>query len=423
MAGQAKKSKKKIIIFGVIGFILVTLIAVAAFSGNKEQIYKVQITEAAKRNITQVVSATGKINPEYQVIITPEVTGEIVELPVKDGQQVKKGQLLIRIKPDTYMANRDRAAANLESTKSGLNVRKAMLDKVKSEYDRIQELYKKELVSDSELEIAKSNYLSAKGEYEAQQSMVLQNEAMLKESNENLSKTAIYSPMDGTVTQLNVELGERVLGSGFSQGTNIMTVADLAKMEATVEVDENDVVLISLNDTAKIKIDAFGDKEFNGVVSEIANSAKTTGLGTQQEVVNFEIKIRLVDITDKIRPGMSCNADIQTETKLDVISVPIQSVTARAPKNDETNNENNDKQEQRKPDNKPRELVFVIKDGKAQSIEVETGISNNDFIEVKSGLSGGEKVVSGPYKAISQELNDNSTVLIENDQKKKTNKS
>ncbi|MGE5351715.1 MAG: efflux RND transporter periplasmic adaptor subunit [Acidobacteriota bacterium] len=416
--GNKKKSRKKIYIFSFVGLMAVVLVLLLVFSGNKEQIIPVQTESVQKRNITQKVSATGKINPEYQVIITPEVTGEIVELPVKEGDVVKKGQLLIKIKPDTYMAARDRAAATLESAKAGLQRSKAVLDKVAADYKRIQELYKKKLSSDAELEQSKSNFLSAQSDFDSQKSSVAQFQAALKEAQENLYKTTIYSPMNGTISQLNVELGERVLGSGFSQGTNIMTVADLSLMEATVEVDENDVVLVSLGDTAKIQIDAFGNKEFKGVVSQIGNSAKTTAQGTQQEVVNFEIKIRLADTDNSIRPGMSCNADIETETKNNVLSVPIQSVTARGNKPPEGKKEGEESgplqvKNDKIKDKKPKEVVFVIENNKAKMKEVKTGISDDNYIEILSGLSGNEKVVSGSYRAISRELAENSNVRVE----------
>ncbi len=419
--GNKKKSKKKIYIFGGIGTLLLVLVLLVVFSGNKEQISTVQVDDVIKRDITQVVTATGKINPEYKVVITPEVTGEIVELPVKEGDQVKKGQLLIKIKPDTYVAARDRAAATLESAKSGLNRAKALLDKVKSDYERVKGLYDKKLSSDSELEQAKSNFLTTQSDYESQQSYVVQIQASLKEAQEELYKTTIYSPMNGTISALNVELGERVLGSGFSQGTDIMTVADLSMMEATVEVDENDVVLVSIGDTARISIDAYGDKIFNGVVSEIANSATTTGTGTQSEVVNFEVKIRLLDVDKSVRPGMSCNADVETETKLDVWSVPIQSVTARG-KMPEIKPEGEDEaapaKNEEKKDKKPKEVVFIADNSKAKMVEVETGISDDNYIEVKSGLKGGEKVISGPYRAISRELQDKANIKVEGGSKK-----
>lgn len=421
--GNKKKSKKKIYIFSGAGLILVILGLLVVFSGNKEQITQVQLEEVQRRNITQKVSATGKINPEYKVVITPEVTGEIVELPVKEGDVVKKGQLLIKIKPDTYIAARDRAAATLESAKAGLARSKAVLDRVKSEYDRVQGLYNKKLSSDAELEQAKANFLTSRSDFESQQASVQQFQAALKEANENLYKTTIYSPMNGTISQLNVELGERVLGSGFSQGTNIMTVADLSQMEADVEVDENDVVLISVGDTAKIEIDAFPNKEFKGVVYQIGNSAKTTAQGTQQEVVNFEIKIRLNDPEKTIRPGMSCNADILTETKTNVLSVPIQSVTARGnmpqPMGGKEGGDEGVTQvkNENKKDKKPKEVVFIADNNKAKMKEVKTGISDDNYIEVISGLNGGEKVVSGPYRAISRELNENANIRVESGKK------
>ncbi|MEI7812810.1 MAG: efflux RND transporter periplasmic adaptor subunit [Ignavibacteria bacterium] len=419
-----KKSRKKLYIFSGAGLALVVLVLLIVFNGNKEQIVQVTLETVQKRTITQKVSATGKINPEYKVVITPEVTGEIVELPVKEGDNVKKGELLIKIKPDTYVAARDRAVANLDQVKSGMNRSKAVFDRVKSEYDRVQGLYAKKLSSDSEMEQAKSNYLSAKSDVESQQAMVQQMTAALKEANENLYKTTIYSPMNGTISQLNVELGERVLGSGFSQGTDIMTVADLSKMEADVEVDENDVVLISVGDTAKIQIDAFQNREFNGIVYQIGNSAKTTSAGTQQEVVNFEIKIRIVDADKTIRPGMSCNSDILTETKADVISVPIQSVTVRGAvtpeeeKKDDADDVAVQAKTTVKKDNKPKEVVFLVENNKAKMAEVKTGISDDNYIEIISGLKGNEKVVSGPYKAVSRELSDKMNVKSEKDGKK-----
>lgn len=417
--GNKKKSRKKLFIFGGIGALLLVLVLLLAFSGNKEEIIAVQTEVVQKRTITQVVAATGKINPEFQVIITPEVTGEIVELPVKEGDRVRKGQLLIRIKPDTYVAAKDRAQASLESAKAGLSRSKAIVDRVKSEFDRVQELYKKGLSSDQELETARSGYLTAKSDYESQQGYVEQVRASLKEANENLNKTAIYSPIDGTVSQLNVELGERVLGSFYSQGTNIMTVADLSKMEATVEVDENDVVLVSVGDTAKITVDAYGEKEFTGIVSQIGNSAKTEAAGTQQEVVNFEIKISLLNVQkENLRPGMSCNADIKTETVNNVYAVPIQSVTARSknamPAQAEGGDEEEMNREQQRPKSAvPDEVVFLVKNNKAKMVKVTTGISDDSYIEVKSGLAGGENVVSGSYRAISRELKENVNVRVE----------
>ncbi len=327
--GKQKKSKKKVYIFSGIGVVLVALILFALLGGSKEEIISVQVESVVKRDITQTVSATGKISSEFQVTITPEVTGEIVSLPVKEGDRVKKDQLLIKIKADAYVAQQQRAEANLSAAKSSLAMNKAQLDKVTSDYNRTKELHLKKLSSDAELEASKSTYLSTLANYEGAQATVLQMAASLKETNQALYKTTINSPMDGTISQLNVQLGDRVLGSGFSQGTNIMTVSDLNTMISTVQVDENDVVLVAIGDTARIKVDAFGDRIFKGLVYQIGNSAQDKGTGTQEQVVNFDVKIRMIDPDPGLRPGMSCNATIETKTINNVLSVPIQSVTAR----------------------------------------------------------------------------------------------
>lgn len=416
--GKKKKSKKKLFIFGGIGLLIVVLLVIAFAGGSKTEIIPVQTEKVEKRTITQTVAATGKINPEFKVVITPEVTGEIVELPVKEGDHVKKGQLLIRIKGDQYQAQKQRLEANLQSAEASLKMREAELTKVELDYNRVKELHSKGLSSDAEMEASKSNYLTSKASYEAAQANVLQSKAQLREVLETLYKTTIVSPMEGVVTQLNVELGERVFGAGFSMGTNIMTVSDLNNIEAVVDVDENDVVLVSVGDTATIKVDAFKDKEFKGIVSEIGNSAKTSGLGTQEEVVNFEVKIKLINPDEKLRPGMSCNADIATETVHNVLSVPIQSVTTRSdmPKSPEEGDQGFVKVEtDKKPQttSKPKEIVFIVKDGKAKIVEVETGLSNDNYIEIKKGLEGNESVVSGSYSAISRELKDGSQVRVE----------
>ncbi|MFZ1518361.1 MAG: efflux RND transporter periplasmic adaptor subunit [Ignavibacteriaceae bacterium] len=421
MANGKKKSKKKLYIFGGIGLLLVILLVVAFVGGNKEEIVSVQTEKVEKRTITQTVAATGKINPEFKVVITPEVTGEIVELPVKEGDFVKKGQLLIRIKGDQYQAQKQRLEANLQSAQATLKMREAELTKVESDYKRVVELHNKGLASDSELESSKSNYLSTKASYEAAEANVLQSKASLRETLETLYKTTITSPMDGVVTKLNVELGERVLGSGFSQGTDIMTVSDLRNIEAVVEVDENDVVLVTVGDTATVQVDAFKDQEFVGIVSEIGNSANTSGLGTQNEVVNFEVKIKLIDPKNTLRPGMSCTSDIQTETIQNVLSVPIQSVTTREggptggemPEGEGGEEFQQVKEVKKEKISKTNEIVFLIKNGKAKKVEVETGLSDDNYIAILSGLEGGEEVVSGSYKAISRELSDGLQVRVD----------
>ncbi|MCK6606335.1 MAG: efflux RND transporter periplasmic adaptor subunit [Ignavibacteriaceae bacterium] len=412
---KGQKSKKKLIIFGSLAVLLVVIIGLVIAQGGKEEIIPVQMSKAEKRTITKTVTATGKIQSEFKVVINPEVTGEVVDLPVKDGDSVRQGQVLVKIKADIYLSQKQRAEAALESAKATLAMRDAELNKVTLDYNRIKELHTKKLASDSELEAAKNVYLQAKAGYDAANANVMQNIAAVREANEQLMKTTIISPLSGTVTQLNIEKGERVLGSGFSQGTNIMTVSDLSNMEAIVEVDENDIVYISKGDTARIKVDAYGDKVFRGIVTEIGNSAIQTGMGTQEQVVNFEVRVKLIDLDKNLRPGMSCNASIEVETVENVISIPIQSVTAREdmpaeqPQGETPVVNGNGK----KNDKKIQEIVFSVEGGKAKIIKVETGISDDNYIEIKSGLSEGTEIVSGSYKAISRELKEGSLVKVE----------
>ena len=416
-AQQKKKSKKKIIVFTSLGILIIAVIVVALLNSNKEKIVKVTAEKVQRRTITQVVTATGSIDPIDKVIITPEVTGEIVELPVKEGDQVKKGDLLARIKPNIYIAQRNRAQASLQSAEANLKVREATLDKAKSEYERIKKLFAKGLASQQELDNAKANFLTNEGQYLSQVSMVKQAEESLAEKEEDLAKTKLTAPLDGTISQLNVELGERVLGSGFSQGTNMMTVSNLENMEAVVDVDENDVVNVAKGDTAIIKIDAFGDEEFKGLVYQVGNSAIKTGAGSQDQVVNFEVKINLLGKNSKIKPGMSCDADIQTETHQNVLAVPIQSLTARIDKGNFKKGKRDfrkmKKTKKIEKKNKPQEVVFLVNGDHAKMVKVKSGISDEDYIEIVSGLKEGDKVITGPYKAVSRALEDGTKILVE----------
>ena len=405
------KSKKKVIIFSIIGGVLIILAALVIMGSKKEPVVSVQIEKAQRRTITQTVTATGKIQPEVQVIITPEVSGEIITLPVKEGSRVKKGDLLIKIKPDIYMALRDRSAAELTSSK-------ASLERSSSEFKRANELYNKGLISKSELEQSSTSFEVTKAQYD-------QAEAALKQADENLRKTTIYSPMDGTISELKVELGERILGTSQFQGTTVMTVADLSRMEARVDVGENDVVQISLGDTTRIDVDAFPDKKLIGVVYQIGNSAKSKGLGTQEEVTNFEVRIRIVDKEVLLRPGMSMTATVETETKKNVVAVPIQSVTTRSPNKGMEKKENTESDDMAANDTrikhkseKVKEVVFIVENNAAKTVEVKRGISDNDYTEIISGLEENKEVVSGSYKAINRELENGSKVKVEEAKKK-----
>ena len=413
---NSKKSKKKIIIFSIIGTLVVVLTLLVILGSKKEPVFAVQTEKVQRRSITQTVTATGKIYPEVQVVITPEVSGEIISLPVKEGSRVKKGDLLIKIRPDIYIAQRDRATADMTSAK-------ASLERSESEYNRSRQLSEKGLISSSDLESANTAFQVSKATYD-------QAIAALKQAEESLSKTTITSPMDGTVTGLQVELGERVLGTSQFQGTTVMTVADLSRMEARVDVGENDITPISIGDTARNEVDAVPDRKLIGIVYEIGNSAKTKGLGTQEEVTNFEVRIRIVDKDVMLRPGMSMTATIETETKNNVIAVPIQSVTTRSP-NKEKGMEKKETDESdamaandskiKQKNEKPKEVVFIVDNNSVKSVEVKRGISDDAYVQIVSGLEENKEVVSGSYKAINRELDDGAKIKVDN-AKKKTGK-
>jgi HlyD family secretion protein len=411
MGTNGKKSKKKIIVFSIIGTVIVALGLVVFLGSKKEPVLPVQVEKVTRRSITQVVTATGKIQPEVQVKISPEVSGEIVALPVKEGQRVKKGELLLKIKPDVYVALRDQYAAGLLQVKSNLS-------RTEPEFKRFESLYKKGLVSESEFDQARASFESSKAAY-------AQAKASLDQAEENLRKTTVSAPMDGTVSQLNSELGERVLGTSQFQGTDVMTIADLSRMEARVDVSENDVVLVSVGDTARISVDAFPQRKVNAIVYEIANTAKSKGLGTQEEVTNFEVKMRVVDTGITLRPGMSMTADVETETKQGVITVPIQSVTTRMPKTEVKEGEGDGQQgavvaasqAKSKSEAKAKEIVFAVDNGVVKAVPVKRGISNDTYVEITEGVTEGMEVVSGSYKAINRELEDGAKVRVEEQKK------
>ncbi len=413
---SVKKSKKKLFIFSGIGLVVIALVLILFLGSKKETVVAIQVEKVKRHTITQVVTATGKIQPEVQVKISPEVSGEIVALPVKEGQKVKKGDLLMKIKPDTYVAQRDQFAAGLLSAK-------AALSRTEPEFKRFDELYKKNLVSEAEYDQARASYESSKAQY-------AQARASLDQAEESLRKTTVFAPMDGTISQLNSELGERVLGTQQFQGTDVMTVADLSRMEARVDVSETDVVLLSVGDTARITVDAMPERKVNAIIYEIANTANTKGLGTQEEVTNFQVKMRIIDKGVTLRPGMSMTADIETETKQNVLAVPIQSVTTRAPKMEQKEGEKDGQQGEfvvngggSGPGNggmKPREVVFVMENGAVKTMQVKRGISNASHVEIIEGIDEGAEVVSGSYKAINRELEDGTKVRIEEPRNQRT---
>lgn len=421
---KKKKSRKLLWIIG--GIVLIGVILAVVFSGKKDKLVTVQTEKIGKRNITQLVTATGKIQSETQVDISAEVSGEIISLPFKEGEEVRKNDLVVKIKQDAYSPALQEQNASIKVAESNLEVNRVALERNQLELNRIKELHSKGLATQSELDNAQNSVSQVLAQINSSEAQINQQRTGLSRIKYDISKTTIYSPMDGTVTQLNNELGEKVLGTISNQGSVIMTISDLAKMECQVEVGETDVTLVSLGDTARIEIDAFPDKIFTGYVYEIANTATSKGIGTQEEVVNFIVKIRIIDNALDLRPGMSCTVDIVVDQRENVLSVPIQSVTTREEekmtgdiaKESEIENLSRESEKKLSKKIKPKEVVFIVDNNAAKKSEVKTGISDDSYIEITEGVNEGQEIVKGSFKAITKELEDGSKVKIDNEPKK-----
>jgi HlyD family secretion protein len=409
--GTMKQSKilKGLILAAVVLLILAIVGKKAGWFGKAATI-KVAVEYAIRREITETITANGRIQPEKEVKISPDVSGEIVELNVKEGDNVEKGQLLLRIRPDVYISQRDRSLAAISSARARLTQAEAQFKQAELSFERTKQLFSENAISQSDYEQAEASYNVAKAEVDAAKFSVISAEASLKEAEENLIKTSINAPMSGTVSMLLVELGERVAGTNLMAGTEILRIADLSRMEAQVEVNENDIVRVSTGDTALIEVDAYLNHKFKGIVTEIANSAKTTGTSADQ-VTNFDVKIFILpesyeNLADNgenpFRPGMSTTVDIRTETKEDILTVPIQSVTTRT---DTTNIISTS-------DEEIRTITFATDGEYAFAKDVETGIQDNNYIEIISGLKDSVMVISAPFSAISRKLSDSSLVEI-----------
>lgn len=435
---KAKKSRKWLI------FTTILLLGAGGavywkFLRKREQVITVQTEKISRRNLTEIVVANGKIQPVLQVVINPEVSGEIIELPVREGQSVKKGDLLVRIKPDYYQASRNSADASYKSALAGKTVAGLNLDKAEQDFARIAQLSKDRFVSESALLEAKTIYEVAKSQRETALHQCEMANAALARAEEDLKKTAIFSPIEGSVTKLKSQIGERVVGTAMMAGTEIMTVANLNDMEARVDVNEIDVVLIGLAQTARLEVDAFRDRKFTGKVYEIANASKGSGPqnsssgggggGSQnQEATKFEVKIRVSD-RERFRPGMSVTAEIETRYRTNVLAAPIQSVTIRAPKSESKGKKGDKKDEPKERDEtdaqklalrrkaemaKPKEVVFVADANVARMRPVKRGVSDDSYVEIMEGLAEGDEVISGGYKAINRELEDGKKIKIDN---------
>ncbi|NBU05125.1 MAG: efflux RND transporter periplasmic adaptor subunit [Sphingobacteriia bacterium] len=428
-------------------FVHLTLVPYISSAGElKTKPTEVFTEKAIIKDIVEIVSATGKIQPETELKISSDVSGEITEMIVKEGDQVKKGDLLCRIKPDLYVSAFERVNASVNTTKANLKTAEAQLDQAKANLANSEAIYKRNKILLDQNAISAQDFDAIKAQYEGSKSNVealeagvnagkysiQSSEASLKEANTNLEKTYIYSPVDATISKLSVEKGERVVGVSGMSGTEILRLANLNEMEVSVEVNENDIIKVHKNDTAIIEVDAYMDKKFKGIVTEIANSSNNTGISVDQ-VTNFIVKIRMLResysylVNDKnsipFRPGMSANVDIQTRRVSKVIAIPIQAVTTRnadsliVKSNSDDDGEvivkdDKEEKEQKKVEQKIKEYVFIVKNGIVKQIEVNSGIQDNDFIEIKSGIQKNDEIICGPYRVVSKTLNEATKIKI-----------
>lgn len=443
--------KKKL--FWILGILLVIIIVGFALKSNKKEGIRVAVDKAAEKNIIEVVSASGKIYPETEVKVSSDVSGEIVELPVLEGDSVQKGQVLVRIYADVYGSVRDKANASLSqaqaqlaNTAAALNSYKARLEQNKAAYERNKELLAQKVVSRSEFETAEGTYRAALADYNAAAELVNSNrfavqnaKAGLTEANTNLLRTTISSPMNGVVSLLPVKRGERVVGTGQMTGTEIMRIADLNVMEVQVDVGENDIPRVKYNDTAVVEVDAYNNRKFKGIVTQIASSSKgsatatSTSSSSAEQVTSYIVHIRILqesyqDLLDPknpknfpFRPGMSASVDIQTHRKNNVLAVPINAVTTRevtdstgsGRKVGETKKTTNDGSVAETENKVTKEVVFVLQPDKTvKMVEVKTGVQDDINIEVLSGLKPGDEVISAPYSAVSKDLDEKKKVII-----------
>lgn len=444
---MAKKqaSTGKLLVRILIAFLILTAggfgLKKAGIIGVGPEGTEVETDTAKLKTITQIVSASGKIQPEVEVIIRPDVSGEIIELAVKEGDFVRGGDLLIRIKPDIYEATIDNLNASLLTQKARLEQTRANLIRAEAVHIKNEELYERNVISELDYVQTKSAYDAEKANLKAAEYQIEAAEAELRRAQEELEQTVIRAPQDGTVTGLTVEEGERVLGNSQMAGTEMMRISLLDRMEVLVEVNENDIVNVTLKDTARIEVDAYPERVFNGIITEIANSAQITGAGSSEQVTNYQVKVRIVtphnlessgqklvantllenpelSYVPNFRPGMSATVDIETETAIDVVSIPIQAVTIRDFAKDKRKlgaKDSTKYDQELNPEDATfnglkvqaediRKVVFKVIDGKAERIEVKTGISDNTHIQITNGVSMGDEIVVGGYRVLSRTL-------------------
>ena len=390
---------------------------------SRQQPIEIQVEKSTRRNLTELVIANGRIQPVIQVKISPEVSGEIIELPVKEGQFVRKGDLLMKIRPDYYAASKRSAEASFKAALAGKAQSSASLEKAEIEFRRNDKMFKEKLISESQFQEFQTTRNIQSAALEAATHQVDVAKASLARAEEDLAKTTIYSPIQGTVSRLNSQLGERVVGTAMMTGTEVMTVADLTEMEARVEVGEMDVVLMQLGLKARLEVDAFRDRKFQGLITEVGNSSRGSsgsssssgggggGGGNSQEATRFEVRIRVQE-KDPFRPGMSVTAEIETRYRTNVLTIPIQSVTTRVATNTASVNlaPSASVEPKRESANRPAEVVFLLEGDAVKSVPVKRGVSDDTHVEILDGMTEGQDVVSGPYRAISRDLKEGSKV-------------
>ncbi|RPE13826.1 efflux RND transporter periplasmic adaptor subunit [Chitinophaga lutea] len=448
--------KKKLLYWTIGGVALIIVLFLLAKGSGKDDGTKVAVDKAAKKDIIEVVSASGKIFPEIEVKVSSDVSGEITDLTVEEGDSVKKGQVVAKIYADIYGSMRDRAAASvsqqqaeLANSSATLNAFKAKLDQAKAAFDRNNELLKQKVISRQDFETAEATYKAAQADYNAAVQRINSSrygvasaQANLTEANKNLGRTTITAPMSGTVSLLSVKKGERVVGTAQMTGTEMLRIADMNTMEVQVDVGENDIPKVKYGDSAIIEVDAYNNRKFKGVVTQIASSSKgaasSAATSSAEQVTNYVVHIRIVpesykDLVDPVngrrfpfRPGMSANVDIQTRTEKQVLTIPINAVTTRNPADTAKGGKDKKDKNEAKPDNQNTaggdtgnekkdftEVVFVLqKDNTVKMVEVSTGIQDDNNIQITKGLKEGEEVVSGPYTAISRTLENGKKVKV-----------
>lgn len=453
MAKSSSATKKLLKIAGILILVLVSAGLVANTMGwidTGENEISVETAKAELRTITQIVSASGRIQPETEVIIRPDVSGEIIELNVREGDFIRQGDLLLRIKPDIYQARIDELRASLLSQQARMEEARSNMLQSQSEFQKSDQLYQQNLISETGYNQAKNTYEARKANLKAAEYQIQSAQAQLRRAEEELQQTVIRAPREGTISRLSVEEGERVLGNAQTAGTEMMRIARLNQMEVEVDVNENDIVNVSTDDQVDIEVDAYPNRIFEGRVTEIANSADVTSSGSAEQITNYKVKIRImtphnldsgpedyiVQVNDQetptsaqspsFKPGMSGTVDIRTNTVVDVVSVPIQAVTVRdfamdvagsdslSSDSTETNTNSGEVLRTNRSSQKEdfRKVVFINENGVARRTEVETGISDNTHIQILNGVREGDEIVTGNYRILSRELQKDDKIKV-----------